>query len=356
MRFILFFTSFLFILDINIQGQELNVEQTIQYITKELNETHNKHSLIRVWTFVSRENLNNENYDRVQMDDYKYQIKVEDGYLIIDRTFLLKKIPRIIENWTVQITEIRNDSEGIEIYTIPASMGSKEEEISFLNIRCKDLQKAVKKISTEYSKEGIEVDKKTEKSDRLPVNFSNDNLIDKKLRNAFAHLIDLISNDSNYYLSNKKNDDPFEKSIVSDTANTNSILTIKSNSIPMKKVGGVYEIPILINGVLKLDFIFDAGAADVSISPDVALTLIRTGTVSNDDFLGTEIYKFGDGSTAKSETFMLKEIQIGNKKVTNVKASISKSIKAPLLLGQSVLNRFGKVTIDYKKGMITFQD
>lgn len=126
------------------------------------------------------------------------------------------------------------------------------------------------------------------------------------------------------------------------------------NSVPMTKIGGVYEIPISINGVLKLNFIFDAGAADVSISSDVALTLIRTGTLKNEDFIGSETYKFADGSTAKSKVFLIKEIQIGNKKVFNIKASISNSLTAPLLLGQSVLNKFGKVTIDYKNEIILF--
>ncbi|MBS0646958.1 MAG: retroviral-like aspartic protease family protein [Verrucomicrobia bacterium] len=127
-------------------------------------------------------------------------------------------------------------------------------------------------------------------------------------------------------------------------------------SIPMKKINGVYEIPISINGVLKLNFIFDAGATDVSISPDVALTLIRTGTVSDSDFRGSQTYKFADGSVAKSKVFIIKEIQIGDKKVRNVKASISNSLDAPLLLGQSVLNRFGKVTIDYNRELILFEN
>lgn len=128
------------------------------------------------------------------------------------------------------------------------------------------------------------------------------------------------------------------------------------NSVPMTKTGGVYEIPVVINGVLKLNFIFDAGASDVSISSDVALTLIRTGTVSEKDFIGTETYKFADGSTAKSKVFLIKEIQIGNKTVKNIRASISKSLNAPLLLGQSFLNKFGKVSIDYIKNVIVFED
>lgn len=137
---------------------------------------------------------------------------------------------------------------------------------------------------------------------------------------------------------------------------SNTPLTNAITSIPMKKKNGVYEIPVVINGVLKLDFIFDAGAADISISPDIALTLIRTGTVKDEDFIGTENYKLADGSIVKSKVFLLKEIQLGDKKVNNMKASISNSLKSPLLLGQSVLNKFGKVTIDYNKGVIVFED
>jgi hypothetical protein len=42
--------------------------------------------------------------------------------------------------------------------------------------------------------------------------------------------------------------------------------------------------------------------------------------------------------------------------VINVRASIASSIDAPLLLAQSVLNKFGKVLIDYKGSVINFQN
>jgi aspartyl protease family protein len=130
----------------------------------------------------------------------------------------------------------------------------------------------------------------------------------------------------------------------------------RTNIVPMYKKGNVYEIPITVNNTLKINFIFDAGASDVSISADVALTLIRTGTVTDKDFIGTQTYRFADGSTAKSKVFILKDLKIGNKNVSNVRATISNSLKAPLLLGQSALNRFGKITIDYKNEVIHFED
>ena len=142
---------------------------------------------------------------------------------------------------------------------------------------------------------------------------------------------------------------------IEDNSQATEILNL-DNSIPMIKKDGVYEIPITINNTLKINFIFDAGASIVSISADVALTLIRTGTITDKDFIGTQTYKFADGSTAKSKVFLLKELQIGTRKVTNIKATISNSLDAPLLLGQSALNKFGKITIDYKNGVIHFED
>jgi uncharacterized protein YigE (DUF2233 family) len=113
-----------------------------------------------------------------------------------------------------------------------------------------------------------------------------------------------------------------------------------------KSVSGIYEIPVLLNGVLKMSFIYDSGASDISISPDVALTLIRTGTIKKDDFIGTQTYQFADGSTAESQVFIMREINIGGYVLKNVVASISNSVNAPMLLGQTVMQRIGKLTVD----------
>ncbi len=113
-----------------------------------------------------------------------------------------------------------------------------------------------------------------------------------------------------------------------------------------KSPGGTYDIPVEVNGVLKISFIFDSGASDVSISPDVALTLIKTGTIRQSDFIGTQQYTFANGSTATSQVFILQEIKIGGYVIKKVRTSISNSIDAPMLLGQSVLQRLGRFTID----------
>lgn len=127
------------------------------------------------------------------------------------------------------------------------------------------------------------------------------------------------------------------------------------NEIKLISVGGVYEIPVILNDVLKINVILDSGAADVSISPDVALTLIRTGTIKKSDWLTGKVYRFADGTQSKSERFDLRSITIGNKTFKNVTCSIAERIEAPMLLGQSVLKKIGRYTIDYKKEIIIFK-
>ena len=42
----------------------------------------------------------------------------------------------------------------------------------------------------------------------------------------------------------------------------------------------------------------------------------------------------------------IREVQVGDVKLKNIEASVVKNQKAPLLLGQPVLERFGTITID----------
>lgn len=139
-----------------------------------------------------------------------------------------------------------------------------------------------------------------------------------------------------------------------DSDTTDRANSEKSSIVSLIKTGGVYEIPVMLNDVLKINVIIDSGAADVSIAPEVALTLIRTGTIKETDWLPGQMYSFANGSTATSARFKLHSIKMGNQIINDIPTSIANSVRAPMLLGQSALQRFGKYTIDYKKGTIEF--
>jgi aspartyl protease family protein len=124
--------------------------------------------------------------------------------------------------------------------------------------------------------------------------------------------------------------------------------------VKMNKKNGVYEVPIEINGS-KMSFIFDTGASDITISLTEATFLYKQGALTDDDFLGTQQYQIADGSISEGTIINLKTIKIGNRILSNVQASIVHNMVAPLLFGQSALAQFGKVTIDYNRGEITFE-
>ena len=99
------------------------------------------------------------------------------------------------------------------------------------------------------------------------------------------------------------------------------------------------------NGAITLNAIIDSGAADVSVPADIVSTLIRTKTVSEEDFLGVQTYVLADGTEVPSPRFRIRSLKVGNKTLENVTAHIA-SGNADILLGQSFLSRFKSWSVD----------
>lgn len=121
--------------------------------------------------------------------------------------------------------------------------------------------------------------------------------------------------------------------------------------IQMEKSGGVYKVPCKING-LGLKFIFDTGASDVSISLSEAVFMVKNGYLNESDFRGTETYRIANGDIAEGTKVVLRKVEFGKQTLYNVEASIVHSMDAPLLLGQSVLERLGKFSVDYSNSTL----
>lgn len=124
--------------------------------------------------------------------------------------------------------------------------------------------------------------------------------------------------------------------------------------VKMRHVNGVYYIPCKINGV-EMEFIFDTGASDITMSLTEAMFLYKQGRLTDADILGSSTYQIADGSVTDGAIINLRSVTIGSVTLHNVKASVMSNMDAPLLLGQSALSRFGKLSIDYNRGEITFE-
>ena len=124
-----------------------------------------------------------------------------------------------------------------------------------------------------------------------------------------------------------------------------SVKNENRTEIPLVEMNGIYKVPVLINGVLPLQFVLDTGAADVAIPGDVFSVLERTGTITPDDYIGTGRYRLADGSVVQSDRFYIRELKVGAHLLKHVSASIGDKAGS-LLLGQSFLKRFESVQVD----------
>jgi gag-polyprotein putative aspartyl protease len=121
--------------------------------------------------------------------------------------------------------------------------------------------------------------------------------------------------------------------------------------VPLEQDGGTLRVPVRINDAIELKFTIDSGAADVSIPADVASTLVRTGTITDDDFIGNQTFVLADGSTVPSAEFRIRSLRVGTLELRNVTASLADR-KGPLLLGQSFLTRLTSWSVDNQRQVL----
>lgn len=123
--------------------------------------------------------------------------------------------------------------------------------------------------------------------------------------------------------------------------------------VQMEQTGGVYLVPITVNG-LNLRFILDTGASNISLSSAEALVMMRQGKLLKNDIVGQQQFHDATGGVLTGTIVILRTVKIGEITLENVEASVVDNIQAPLLLGQTALSKFGRVTIDYNNNTIEF--
>lgn len=337
----LFLNILVFFVPLKGSSQDLDCEKTIDYINNKFKE--NPYFSVGIGDITSKYSyfftLTNEGELVIKELDYSsYKDNLTNNF---------NHISSIKSTYTININDIDiNETFGVDedkffpepnqinIYPlINRSYMLLEETSSYT--RNETIKKTISGIRGDQSRQYIEI-------------YIGDAKFKQNIKNALSHLCELVLSNPKKYKVNAETD-PFEEK---KSINTDLFVGISSNKIKITKNNGVYEIPVILNDVLKINFIIDSGASEVSVSPDVALTLIKTGTITNNDFLPSQTYRFADGSTAESNRFIIRTISIGNQVLKNTEASISNSIEAPMLIGQNVLEKFGSITIDYKNQLL----
>jgi clan AA aspartic protease (TIGR02281 family) len=109
--------------------------------------------------------------------------------------------------------------------------------------------------------------------------------------------------------------------------------------------GGVLLAPVIINNAIKLNFLVDSGASDVSIPADVFSSLLRSGAITQADITGSRQFEDANGGTSRAKVFIIRSLKVGSIEVAGVEADVA-PVNAPLLLGQSFLKRFKSWSIE----------
>ncbi len=126
---------------------------------------------------------------------------------------------------------------------------------------------------------------------------------------------------------------------------TDEIGKFEMVEVPFTKESGVTKVKCTING-LPLHFVFDTGAAEVTMSMVEANFMVKNDYIRPDDIIGSAQYMDANGDITEGTVVNLRTVNFGGLELENVRASVVRNQKAPLLLGQSVLGRLGKIEID----------
>jgi len=123
--------------------------------------------------------------------------------------------------------------------------------------------------------------------------------------------------------------------------------------IKLTKTNGIYTVPCQINGKTGI-FYFDTGASDISISLGFFKNGIKEGFLKVSDMLPEIVnYQVANGDIHSGRHINIKQFKIGNLTLSNIIATIVDNEDAPLLLGQSALEKFGSYTINSNTSTLT---
>lgn len=172
----------------------------------------------------------------------------------------------------------------------------------------------------------------------------------------FAHIkrdrdLNNIRNTEEFKVLLKEFEEKHLQEIAADADGDDSAYELKVEEIPFTKEGDVCKVKCAING-LPLHFIFDTGADDVSISSVEATFMAKNDFLSSSDIIGKQNYQTADGNITEGTIINLKDVKLGSLHLNNIKASVVRNQAAPLLLGQSVLSKLGKIEIDNTKKVL----
>lgn len=286
--------------------------------------------------------------DKGAMADYEQGIAVDETYAYI---YLMRGEMNL--KWGNDSLAQVDFDRILQIDTVAASGSCRQYALHFLGRDDQALEWMESMIAEKLADPGRWYDKSCllARMGRLEESVNALETAFEKGFRSFAHLehdddMDLIRDRADYKALVEKYKEIYREEIenfsnMHETENESVV-----SEIEMKKMySGTYEIPCQVNG-LPLKMIFDTGASNVTISSVEASFMFKNGYLSSNDVKGKRNFMTASGDIHEGTVLKLKEVRLGDAVLKNIDASVVGNQKAPLLLGQSVLEKFGTITID----------
>lgn len=122
--------------------------------------------------------------------------------------------------------------------------------------------------------------------------------------------------------------------------------------VRLNRRGSIFFIAVKLQNEV-IDFVFDSGASDCSISKD-AFDRLYQSYPNIFTPLQDGLYTMADGTIKKQKRFLVKELEISGRKIQNIEVTIS-PIGSPNLLGNSFLQLFKKWTLNQHQQMLILE-
>ena len=134
-------------------------------------------------------------------------------------------------------------------------------------------------------------------------------------------------------------------------------------SIAFKKTSsGVKTVHVKFNDTAGFDAIFDTGCGGMLISLQEAMSLVKSGTLTPEDNIGSQKASIANGEVVENAVFRIHEVTLVDTEgqahtVYDVPVSVVENPGADVLIGNIVIDRLAEYsyTIDLKQNVIVFQ-
>jgi len=175
---------------------------------------------------------------------------------------------------------------------------------------------------------------------------------------GMAFLICSCGDSKSSYVPSKVNTDTLSQ--VTDNSSEHSHSCFSVNYKDTRN--GVKTIHVKLNDTAGFDAIFDTGCSGMLISLQEAMSLVKAGTLTNDDSIGSQKSFIASGEIVENQVYRIYEVSIVDTKgvkhsVYDVPVSIVENPGADVLIGNIIIDRLAEYsyTVDMKNKVIVFQ-